>query len=177
MLAQEGVICVKNRKRGRFLKESRDFSAIFQGLFWFGALLYWEVLLQIGALGGIGEKFLYALGFTAPIGLLLGLALSFVPRKAGFWTDLAVSLVLAVLYGSQLVYHFIFGTLYSVGQMGLGGAAVTNFWRETLSTIWDKLPALLLLFLPVAVRILLQKLRPGADTPGRKAAGIQCAGY
>ena len=173
MLAQEGVICVKNRKRGRFLKESRDFSAIFQGLFWFGALLYWEVLLHIGVFGGIGGKFLYALGFTAPIGLLLGLVLSFVPRKAGFWTDLAVSLVLAVLYGSQLVYHFIFGTLYSVGQMGLGGAAVTNFWRETLSTIWDKLPVLLLLFLPTAVRILLQKLRPGmlrGEHPGWRPA-------
>ena len=55
----------KKGNHGRFIKESQDSSAVYQGLFWFGALLYWEVLLHIGVFGGIGGKFLYALGFTA----------------------------------------------------------------------------------------------------------------
>ena len=36
----------------------------------------------------------------------------------------------AVLYGSQMVYNFVFGTMYSVALMEQGGQAMTSFWRE-----------------------------------------------
>ena len=152
------------RKKGRFEKKTErpERKGGFAGVaFWCIALLYWEVLLHIVVFGGFTGKFLYAVGFSIGAGLLLGLLTSFVPKKANFWVSLAVALVLTFLYGSQIVYNFIFGTLYSVSQMGQGGAAITSFWRETLTTMWEKLPWLLLLLVPEIAQILLRRFLPG----------------
>ena len=57
--------------------------------------------------------------------------------------------LLMVLYGSQLIYKFIFGTLYSVAQIQQGGAALTSFWKETVATVKERIGYILLLFLPL----------------------------
>ncbi len=125
--------------------------------YWAFALLFWETLLHIAVFGAFSPKFGYAVGFTVSIAFVLALAVSFLKQKAAFAANLLLTLVLTVLYGSQMVYNFIFGTLYSVALMGQGGQAVTSFWRETLSTMLEKLPWLLLLLLPLLVLILLRK--------------------
>lgn len=126
---------------------------------WLTALLYWEVLLHTAVFGAFSIKVAYILGFSLSISLILALADSLIPKKAALWVDLAVTLVLTVLYGSQLVYNFIFGTLYSVSMMAQGGEAMTSFWRETVSTMLDKLPWMLALLVPAAALFLLRKVR------------------
>ncbi len=125
--------------------------------YWTFALLYWETLLHFAVFGELGGKFGYVLGFTVSIGFVLALLTSFLGRKAAFPVNLLLTLVLTVLYGSQMVYNFIFGTLYSVALMGQGGQAVTSFWRETLSTMLEKLPWLLLLLIPLVILTLLRR--------------------
>lgn len=127
------------------------------GGYWLFALLYWEMLLHFAVYGEFSVKFGYGIAFTLAIALVVAAVMSLLPRKASFVGNLLVSLVLAVLYGSQIVYNFIFGTMYSVALMEQGGAALTSFWRETLSTMADKLPWLLCLFVPVVVLVLLRK--------------------
>jgi len=127
--------------------------------FWLFALLYWEVLLHFAVFEIFSIKIAYVLGFCTAIALVIATVMSLVPRKAVFWGELVLTLVLTVLYGSQLVYYFIFGTLYSVAMMSQGGAAMTNFWRETLATMLDKLPWLVALLVPAAVLLMLRKKR------------------
>ena len=124
--------------------------------FWFGSLFYWELLLHCFASGQF-PSLGYLAGFTLGYAGLLTLLSLLLPKRFRFGGALVLSLALLFLYGSQTVYRFIFGGLYSVAQMGMGGNALTSFWKETLHTMWQNLPKLLALFLPTAALCLLNR--------------------
>ena len=123
--------------------------------YWAFALLYWECLLSGAVFHSFGVR-IYALGFTLSAALLVTLVLSFL-RKGRFGAEIFLTAVLTLLYGSQIVYHFIFGTLYSVAMVSQGGEAMTNFWRELLAAMGDHFPWLIALLVPLALRIFLRK--------------------
>ncbi len=138
-------------------KTSRGKAAAAGLGYWAFALLFWETVLHLAVFGEFSQKFGYVVGFSLSAAFVLALAGSFLKQKAVFGLNLVLTLVLTVLYGSQMVYNFIFGTLYSVALMGQGGQALTSFWRETLSTMLEKLPWLLILLIPMMVLILLRR--------------------
>lgn len=126
-------------------------------LYWLFAMLYWETLVHGGMYGSFRGSFRFALGFTGGLALLIGLLVGFLPTGGIFPASVLLSLVLIVVYGSQLVYCFIFGTPYSVSQMGLGADAVSQFWREMFTTMADHIFWLLGLLVPLVVLILLYR--------------------
>ena len=123
--------------------------------YWAFSLMYWECLLSGSVFHSFGVR-IYALGFTLSAALLVTLVLSFL-RKDRFGAEVFLTAVLTLLYGSQIVYHFIFGTLYSVAMVSQGGEAMTNFWRELLAAMGDHFPWLVALLVPLALRIFLRK--------------------
>lgn len=132
-----------------------NWAAAKPAFYWAFALMYWECLLS----GAVFHSFvvrIYALGFTLSVALLVTLVLSFL-RKGRFGAEILLTAVLTLLYGSQIVYHFIFGTLYSVAMVSQGGEAMTNFWRELLAAMGDHFPWLVALLVPLALRIFLRK--------------------
>lgn len=130
-------------------------AAAKPAFYWAFALLYWECLLSGSVFHSFGVR-IYALGFTLSAALLVTLVLSFL-RKGRFGAEVFLTAVLTLLYGSQIVYHFIFGTLYSVAMVSQGGEAMTNFWRELLAAMGDHFPWLIALLVPLALRIFLRK--------------------
>lgn len=130
-------------------------TAAKPAFYWAFALLYWECLLSGAVFHSFGVR-IYALGFTLSAALLVTLVLSFL-RKGRFGAEVFLAAVLTLLYGSQIVYHFIFGTLYSVAMVSQGGEAMTNFWRELLAAMGDHFPWLIALLVPLALRIFLRK--------------------
>ena len=134
-------------------------TAAKPAFYWAFALMYWECLLSGAVFHSFGVR-IYALGFTLSAALLLTLVLSFL-RKGRFGAEVFLTVVLTLLYGSQIVYHFIFGTLYSVAMVSQSGEAMTNFWRELLAAMGDHFPWLIALLVPLALRIFLRKGRKG----------------
>ena len=130
-------------------------TAAKPAFYWAFALLYWECLLSGSVFHSFGVR-IYALGFTLSAALLVTLVPSFL-RKGRFGAEILLTAVLTLLYGSQIVYHFIFGTLYSVAMVSQGGEAMTNFWRELLAAMGDHFPWLIALLVPLALRIFLRK--------------------
>lgn len=130
-------------------------AAAKPAFYWAFALLYWECLLSGAVFHSFGVR-IYALGFTLSAALLVTLVLSFL-RKGHFGAEVFLTAVLILLYGSQIVYHFIFGTLYSAAMVSQGGEAMTNFWRELLAAMGDHFPWLIALLVPLALRIFLRK--------------------
>lgn len=130
-------------------------AAAKPAFYWVFALLYWECLLSGAVFHSFGVR-IYALGFTLSAALLVTLVLSFL-RKGRFGAEVFLTAVLILLYGSQIVYHFIFGTLYSAAMVSQGGEAMTNFWRELLAAMGDHFPWLVALLVPLALRIFLRK--------------------
>ena len=135
-------------------------------VYWLMAVLYWEILTHAGMYDQFHSSFLYALAFSAAAALLLGALISSLPPKAILPVSVAVSVGVMVLYGSQMVYSFIFGTPYSVSQIGLGADAVTSFWREMLQSMRENLVWLLGLLAPFALLILLHR-RKAMEKPNR----------
>ena len=142
-------------------REQVRFGGLVQFAYWFLSLMYLESLVHFTVYGGFHPRFLYAAGLTAAIAALTTFLISLIPGKVRFGAMVVAVLGLTFLYGSQMVYEFIFGTMYSVAQMGLGGAALASFWRETLMTMWENLPFILALLVPLTALILLRCFSSG----------------
>ena len=109
------------------LRNLKKYSVV---LYWLFAFLYWEVLAHAGMYDQFQSSFRFALGISGVVALLVGLLAGVFPEKMIFPVNLLLTLVGTLLYGSQMVYCFIFGTPYSVAQMGLGAGAVSQFYRK-----------------------------------------------
>ena len=108
---------------------------IWNFVYWLAAFACWETMAHFTVFQQFHPRFLYTVGFGGAIACLVTVLVSLVPARVRFWVNLALTVLFVFVYGSQMVYEFIFGTMYSVAQMEIGGAALTSFWRETLSTI------------------------------------------
>ena len=144
-------------------------TTVFTWLYWLATLLFFELLIHIVAYGMPGLNFGFVLGFSSVFAAGLCLITRLIPEKARFVATIVLDVVLMLLYGSQLVYYFVFGTLYSVSQVQQGGDAVTSFWRETLLTILNNFPWVLTLFVPLVGSILLKKFCKKTPAPTNAA--------
>ena len=122
-------------------------------IYWLFAFLYWEILTHAAMYEQFQFGFRFALAFGCAVALILSLVLGFLPRRILLPIDLLLTVVVTLVYGSQMVYNFIFGTPYSVAQMGLGAGAVSQFWRETLTTMTENWPWIAALLVPLVVLI------------------------
>lgn len=138
---------------------------IVNTLFWLFTIVYLELVIHFSAFGMPNLGFLYTLGFSVVFACVLSMVTSFMPKRAHFSVSLILIFVLIILYGSQMVYYFAFGSLYTVSQMQLGADAVTSFWRETLATMWRNLPWLLALFIPVVILCIMRKFSKTFGAP------------
>ena len=145
-------------------------AALLSTAFWWFTLVYLETLLHSQVFTEFSLRYVFVIGFSFPIAAVIALLMSFLPRKANFPVSLLLTLVLIVLYGSELVYNAVFGSLYSMAMMALGGDALGAFWKETLLTMMENILPLVLLFIPVVVMLLLKKFAPMAFDRTSKVA-------
>ena len=137
----------------------------FIAIYWLFSFLYWEVLAHAGMYDQFQSSFRYAMGISGALALLIALLVSLLPEKLVFPGNLVLTITGSFVYGSQMVYCFIFGTPYSVSQMGLGAGAVSQFYREMLTTMWENWPWIAALLLPLAVLTVLHGIH-AAQCPG-----------
>lgn len=127
--------------------------------YWLFSFLYWEVLTHAGMYGRFQESFCYALEISGGLALLIALIVGLLPWKLLFPVNLMLTVAGTFLYGSQMVYCFIFGTPYSVAQMGLGAGAVSQFYREMLAAMAENWVWVASLLLPLVILIVLTVVR------------------
>ena len=137
----------------------RGVSVISGVLFWFFTLSFLEGILRVVAFDHVFGKIGLVLGFNGVVAIGLTLVTSLFSRKANVILAMVLQIFLLLLYGSQIVYDLIFGSLYAVAQMKMGGDALTSFWRETLLAMCDGIVYLLVLFVPIVVMAFFKKLR------------------
>jgi len=140
----------------RKLKESGN---LFPALAVLLTPVFLELLLHLFIYGKFSGRIVYPVLFALASGALLYALCSLLPRKAG-------AAVLCVLLGAMtlyfeihLVYNSIFGEFMSLMQLFTGGAAVTNFFDQMLYGIWQILPQILIMLLPLAAVIVLACLK------------------
>ena len=114
-------------------------------------VILWEVAVHLLTFGWLRQESLYMLGFSIPIGCSLALFCSLFPEKVNKILSQIIMVLLAFLYCAQYIYSCIFGSFFSVFQIGMGGEALTSFWKETMSCIGENIPQLILIILPLAI--------------------------
>ncbi len=163
-----------------FLKKMLDRKAVLRAAanaaFWLFVLLYMETLLHKVLFGSFSIKFLYAIGFTAVIALVISTLLGMLPEKANRTASLCLVSALSILFCTQIVYNAVFGSMYSVALIGMGGQALTSFWRETLRTIVENLPTLIAMLLPIGATVVLIRKKKGWFSLGLAPARLLSAG-
>lgn len=128
-------------------------------LFWFFTLTAMEVVMRLVVFDSVFEKIGFVVGFNGVIAAVLTLVTSLFSGRVNGILGSVIGLMLMLLFGSQIIYNFIFGSLYSVSQMKMGGDAVTVFWKETLFAVGDGILYLLMLLVPLIVSICVRPVR------------------
>lgn len=128
----------------------------------------------------IGSWSVSAVLVSAAFALALGCLFNFIALLGSArWFRVSSSVLLAatwLFFGVHTVYKQIFNQYLGVGLMGVGGAAITDFWRETLTGIWQSLPALLLLAAPFALWLAFGR-RMTPHSTGRRRALVSLAAF
>ena len=147
--------------------------AVVTAMMLFITLVFWETLLHLVAYGGFHWRFCYTIGFCGLAAMLLSMLCTMWTKptvnRVAFYVVLAVGLV---LYGSQLIYHQIFGGFYSLSLVHMGGKAVQAFWKETVASVIQNTLLVLALLIPVIASFRVRKIFPRAFQPvSRKSGG------
>lgn len=124
-----------------------------------GAILFWELLMHVVLFREMSARILYVILFSLFFALLFTTLTSCLKRIGSqilLWVFLAA---LYLWYAAQLIYYQIFGGLISLYLVQMGGEAVTNFFKETMSYVLQNLWLLLILALPLAVAAVLLKMK------------------
>lgn len=118
---------------------------------------YMELIYHLFIFHSFGQFWYYPLLFSVPVGLLLLTLVSIFPAHANkilLWVFLAIAYI---LYLVETVYQHIFKIPLVITDLGAGNFQVVLYYRELLIAIWECLPALLLLAVPlVAYGVLLK---------------------
>jgi len=134
-----------------FLKMQRR-SLLLNFLVYAAALIIWELMLYVVQYGSLKELNPYFLLFVPAQALLLAALTAWLPNKLVSRVVQSVLIVLLlVFYGAQTIYFNIFGSVFSIGMVGVGMDAVENFSWSMASTIKSNIGSLLLLALPAAL--------------------------
>ena len=128
-------------------------STFRYGALYFIALLYWELLLRSQI--GFKDMTFYFIFFLPSISMFLATLTGWFKNK--LLGNRIVTPIVMVLpfafYVSQLVYYRIFGSLFSVSMMGVGGDAMKDFGWALWDTIKDSVLWIILCLLPVLAAI------------------------
>lgn len=125
------------------------FALLKYGAMYLIPLIYWELLLRT-QIGLEKTSFYFLLFLPAEAMFLATLTGWFRPKYNRVLTPVVMLLPFA-FYISQLIYFRVFGSVFSISMIGLGGDAVENFGWALWSTVKDSVGWILLCLLPVAV--------------------------
>lgn len=114
------------------------------------AIFYMELLVRFNTVGAMtGAQFLYIFLLSACGGALLSGILSLIRNRIALRiTAIAITLLLTILLGSQMIYFKIFRAYFSLDSVGMAGDAMTDFKSVMFEHIGRNLFPLFLLLLP-----------------------------
>ena len=127
-------------------------------LFYFGMLWHLEWMFRAWEIPGFrGPGLWLSLAFCLPAALLLWLLTTSLPRRVNRVIAWVIVIGLTLIFASQLIYHRIFYTYYTVYSAANGGQ-VLEFINEILFSMRRNWVQLLTLFIPLVLWIPLQTL-------------------
>ncbi len=130
-------------------KEIRFYVKHRTAIFWFLLLLFYEVLLRLSTANVFWSVSLPVMALVClPYALLINALLSLMSRRVARVVGGITLLALSIVYISQLVYHSIFFTFYSLFSAANGGQ-VLEFWEVALRAAGKNIVWIILYLIPL----------------------------
>ncbi len=139
-----------NRRHG--LKSGVE-PLIIMWLFFSGAFVFWEGCLHYIMFKSVDANITFVVLFSFVVAGFINYVLSFFNRKVSDILGLIFMLFFTVYYFAQNVYFRTFQTVMPLNVIGLGGDALNDFSKETMSIIMRYLPSLILVFIPLILYV------------------------
>jgi len=128
-------------------------NTFYLPVFFYLSILYMELVLKITFHGfSFDANIFFVLLFSIPMALLLFFICSFFKKKTNQIVAIAALSVLSSLFMIQMVYRTIF-SIYLTTFTAMNGMKALQFGSVIASGIWKNIFALLLLFLPIVVLV------------------------
>ncbi len=122
------------------------------------ALLYWEILLRTQT--GFDGATYYFILFLPAESMFLAFLNGWLKRKYNRIATPIIMVIPFAFYVAQLVYYRIFGSMFSISMIGMGGDAMKDFGWALWDTIGDSVGWIFLCLLPVIAVVLLAVFAP-----------------
>ncbi len=122
------------------------------------ALIYWELLLRTQI--GFEDFSLFFLLFLPAEAMLLATLSGWFKNKYNRIITPVVMLIPFAYYVGQLVYYRIFGSLFSISMLGMGGDAVGDFGWALKDTLKNSVSWIALCFVPVVLSVVYSIFAP-----------------
>ncbi len=138
------------------LKESLK-NLLIYFLIYFVSILYWELILRSrivpAGTGNMGPLFLFVPAEAMFLTALTGFHKKSTPVNN--IVNLLIMFVVGFYYFTQLIYYSIFGSLFSVSMLGMGGDVFKNFGWAIKDKLGSSFGLMLLMILPLFIALLL----------------------
>jgi len=127
-------------------------------LFFPAAVFYMEIVVKLFCFHKIFNRgLLYTLLFSLPIGLLISVFGSLLPKKANRVMSIVMLAVITLIFDVQTVYFKIFKTFTTLYSATGAEKVFQQFWREVLTGILHSAVPLILLSAPLVLYIIFGK--------------------
>ena len=147
-------------KAGKTAKETRSVKeTVIHCAFFCAIIIFLELTLHYMFFTGFSGRLFYLTLFCLPIGQFCALITGFFREKVNRIISWILITLIIIFYVAQFIYYAIFGSFMSLFLVGMGGEAITSFWRETISTAWNNLPKIIVFFVPLICYGVLCKFR------------------
>lgn len=145
-------------KKKKIVKDSIGFTASMRralrySLPLIGAIVFYEIMLRMVIGGGSAVTPLTFLLFVPAEGLAFAILFGWNFRKDIINRIVAMvpMLLITGFYMVEMLYYRVFGSLFSVSMIGMGGDAIDNFGWALLSTVRESFVLVLIFLIPIAV--------------------------
>lgn len=137
-------------KRGKTTKKEYIRNLVLMLLFFPIAVFYLEMVVRLRTLGApTGVELTNIFFFSFSFGAFISLILSFIKNRTALRiTAIILTVALALLLGSQMIYFEIFRVYYSLESTSMAGEAITDFSTVMWDTIGKNIFYVLLLAVP-----------------------------
>lgn len=128
-------------------------------LFFPVTIFYMELVVRINTVGAPSfGQLVNIFMFSFSIGAVVSAIITLIKNRTALRiTVIALTVIIAILLGSQMVYFNIFRNYYSIGDAGMAGGAIRQFYRQVFEGIKNCILYVILLLLPVILIIVFNK--------------------
>ncbi len=161
-----------NVKNGRAINKKYVRNLILMLLFFPIAVFYLEMVVRLRTAGvPSGIELANIFFFSFSFGAMISFILLFIKNRTALRiVAILLTVILAVLLGSQMIYFLIFRSYYGLDQTSMAGDAMTDFGQVMWSTIGKNIFYVLLLAVPTILLFVFGKKL--TDYPTRRIPPI-----